>query len=152
VKVVTLPVLAGGAVVDWLDAGHDVHELHQLIAATPYWTPTSRDDERRERRRRQTRERVAKSRARARAALSVTCEAANVRTAIQFTCNAPYVSEPVTRNAVTHTERSSKYFTQSSLRTRERHALRTALHPDREIARRVLCGDSSGVIEERRAA
>ena len=114
VKVVELPdLLAGADVHDFLQR-HSADDLRELTAKAPYWYPGIDDEQRLARRRELTRARVRRKRARDRADQQP-CNAANIRESVDSvamtTCNAPYVRNHVTRNAVTHTERSSIYIT-----------------------------------------
>jgi hypothetical protein len=121
VKVVSLDVPAGGDVVDYLET-HSARQLRDLIVNTPYWYPGCDDERRRERRRQQTRERVRRYRARN----AQPCNAANVSVEKTIRCNAAYVRDeglhPVTRNAVTHPERTSDHFTNTSTTYRRKAA------------------------------
>jgi hypothetical protein len=125
VKAIHLPVRSGGDVVDWFNAGHTVTELQDIIAAAPYWSPTSEAEARLVRRREKTRDRMRKMRAR---------DAANVQEQARTPRDAPNISDqkpwpPVTlrisdgaqtcdgRDAVTLTERTSLHITRTCIRS-----------------------------------
>jgi hypothetical protein len=122
VKLVRLSVIAGGDVVDFFEA-HQPQELRELIDATPYWTPDGAERDRLERKRAQTRERVRRQRERDRLAAAVTQRMSASMTPPHVTRR--ILGNPVTRNAVTQGERSSKYITKTYLCTRERAVVDT---------------------------
>ena len=103
VKLIELPSVPGGDVCDWLSAGHSAQDLTAIIEAAPYWTPHGAELERADRKRALTRERVRKHRAR-RDADRLRPSAVTLRR----------YESAVTRNAVTHPERTSFYITRSS--------------------------------------
>ena len=71
VKVIELPaLLAGGDVVDFLEAGHDLDELLAVVAETPVWFPGAREQRRAKNRAEKAKRRMQKHRAKARAGVS----------------------------------------------------------------------------------
>jgi hypothetical protein len=99
VKVIELDTFPGGDVCDWLEAGHGAADLTAEVDAAPYWTPDGAQQARKERKRAQGRERVRRHRERQRAD-HLRCGGVTHRT------NRSTVWR-VTRNAVTHPERTS---------------------------------------------
>lgn len=104
VTVVHLPGLQRGAdVFDWLNGGHSLADLANVVLEAPYWSPESKEQQRLDRRRALTRARVAKWRA-ARNAPNVT-EASN----------AAYVQDRNAGNAVTLPNVLLDHFTKVSI-------------------------------------